>query len=285
MIRLLIVACILIVLSAQSSVSASIEQVKKICDCEKADCQKELFSLLSDADEYVASYAASCLEKQKTVDMELLENAVHSNNEKVIALGLRVFAKHGHCCPFIASYLESDSPVLRAQSAYAIGELKCEQFEQQLTDLLWDRHISVRTQTIEALGKIGNPSSLSKIIEFLNSPHDQIAQATIKAVIKYQNRAVEPLKKIVLNGERQELRARAALALAAITTPEASKALSEILDARDKDAVGAALFALKNRKDKSLVPKIEKYLKDDYQFGRFGKLSELAEKALENQKQ
>lgn len=285
MTRLLTIVCVFTFAITQSTFAASIEQVKKICECEKAECQKELFSLLSDADEYVASYAASCLEKQKTVDMELLENAVHSNNEKVVALALRIHAKHGHCCEVIGYYLDSKSHILRAQAAYAAGELRCEQFEQPLVDLLWDRHISVRTQSIEALGKIGKPSSLPKIIEFLNSPHDQIAQATIKAVVKYQDQAVEPLKKTVLSGERPELRARAALALAAITTNDAFKALSEILDARDKDAVGAALFALKNRRDKSLVAKIEKYLNDDYQFGRFGKLSELAKKALENQQQ
>jgi len=261
----------------------TIEQIKNVCACEKIECQKELFSYLSDSDEYNRSYAASCLENQKTVDSALLEDAVNSKDERVLAGALRIYAKHGRCADSLGSYLNSESAVLRAQAAYAIGGLKCEKFERPLIDLLWDRNISVRVRAIDALGEIAKPSSLSKIIGFLNSPHDQIAQATIKAVIKYQDQAVEPLKRTVLNGERPELRARAAIALAAITTKSSTKALSEILDSRDKDAVGAALFALRYRKDKSLVQKIQKYLQDGYEFGRYGKLSELAKEAIANQ--
>jgi len=268
-----------------ASLAASLQEIKDICKCTSHDCQKELFSLLADDDAYVRTYAASCLEKQKSIDSEMLKEAVNSKSARVLVLALRISAKHGSCEDPLDKYLEHELPAVRAQAAYAIGELGCERFESNLSDMTWDRNISVRAQVIDALGKLGKEASLKKIVVFLNSPHDQVAQAAIRACVRYEDRAVAPLKELVSNGERAELRVRAALALGAITTPAATQALLEVLESRDKDAVGAALYTLKFRKDKSLIPQIMKYLYDNTEFGRYGKLSELAKAALENQRQ
>ena len=269
---------------ATTALAASLEDIKAICNCESAKCQKELFSYLSDDDAYVRSYAASCLANLKSVDQKLLSDAVNSKDERVLALALRVYAKHGSCNGVLATYLDSESAAIRTQAAYAAGELKCASLASKLEEILWDRHISVRAQAISALGKIGDRSKLPKVLAFLNSPHNQVAQAAVVAASRFGNDAIPSLERFILNGETPTLRVRAAIALASIATPEATKSLGKILDSRDKYAAGAVLFALKYRTDKKLVPKIKRYIDDDTKFGRYGKLSELAKAALESQK-
>ncbi len=284
MIRRIAVAWTVLSVALLTAHAASIKEIKEICECTSAECQRQLFSALSDDDAYVRTYAASCLEKQESVDPDMLNEAMNSSDARVIALALRIYAKHGSCTELLGRYLNHKLAAVRAQAAYAAGKLKCVQFDRKLVDMVWDRHISVRSQVIVALGRIGSDSTLPKVLVFLNSPHDQVAQAAIKAAVMYGDRAVEPLRRLVANGESAELRVRAALALGAITTPRASVALRELLESRDRSAVGAALYTLKFRRDRSLIPQIREHLDDNRRFGRYGTLSELAKAALENQK-
>lgn len=94
----------------------------------------------------------------------------------------------------VTNLLKSDEEDLQASAIKVVGELrpKDKGTVKALGEILKaSRSVRVRQNVVEALGKIGNPTTINQLIGFLNDP--QMVATTVESIVRIGPSAIKPL--------------------------------------------------------------------------------------------
>ncbi|MEW5692435.1 MAG: HEAT repeat domain-containing protein [Candidatus Hydrogenedentota bacterium] len=96
----------------------------------------------------------------------------------------------------IIKILQKDDIELKSAACKILGELKPKDKKtyNTLIETLKYNNITIRKNTIEALGKVGNPDAIREITIYLNKP--ELLKTTIDAIVNIGSKAVKNLEKI-----------------------------------------------------------------------------------------
>lgn len=141
----------------------------------------------------------------------------------------------GPAVPALVEALVSDNESIRANAAYALGDIgdAAQDAVPALTQALRDESTWVRRHATEALGLIGQPAqnTVSALIDLLCDEHYWIRDNAARALARLgpAAEAAIPVLMDTLNDENRYVRFHATFALKQIGTPEATNALFDHL--------------------------------------------------------
>jgi len=196
----------------------------------------------------------------------------------------------------VAAYLDDSNENVRYISAKILGTIGTKISVEPLLSALAEPSSLVRLQIVEALGKIGDPSCVKAMVQFMQDENDPRVKATmIKIAGILGNNDLIPMIIMYLNDKDDRIRANAVEALdmlgdssivdvitpflkdksnrvkanAAITISkydkEKSKAiLEDMLDSDDEWMRASACFALGEIGDDTVIEKIVSLIDDDF---------------------
>jgi len=175
------------------------------------------------------------------------ENGVNDRAYSVLtALG-------NEAIPFLAEELETGDAVQREYVLAALGTLQAHDQVDNIARVLADRGLKRRYVAAWALGEIGHPQSIEALIESLDDSDAAVKRYATRALIKFNQEAVEPLLK-ALPGAKGEAEAAIIRALGDIGDRRALPSLLERSDGTHRAEVFMALGKLKDpAAEKALV--------------------------------
>jgi HEAT repeat protein len=165
---------------------------------------------------------------------------------------------------------EEDRNGVRASGIIALGYLKYPKSVDSLLEILRneDESIWLRKTAADSLGYIGGGEAISGLIELIE-PIDLKDEGLIQEIICALGRcgdvsAVDPLLRILKNEDKSiELRASAARSLGNIGGKKIIPELLEVITSEEEELVEAAIYALGECNDASVVEPLIKILKDN----------------------
>lgn len=229
----------------------------------------QLFEILkSHSDSLTKQSAVSAIQFIKDpISVPVLIEALKDSDEKVrkrVILALNVFKSHLAVMPLIETLTDSRSTI-RNQAAIALSYLKDERSVQPLlTVLKTDEDKYVRVSAAYALGKIGNTSATSNLVELLQHPESFIREAGAKSLASLKEPSTVPaLIKVLKQDKHPKVRAMASYALGQIKDHQALESLIGALNNDGEDRVRyTAASALGYLGDKRAVSALTRALKD-----------------------
>lgn len=206
--------------------------------------QQEIFDRLTyklqKGDEYTRGKALYLIEKTGSGAERFLPEIVKMFQYKKFRSktnAAHALAKIGAAAiPALVGALENDDPAVRANAAWALGEIGTDSGGTLpgLTKALTDKDNVVRYYAAEALGRIRGPS-VPGLINALGDKDPKVCQSVVRALVSIGDPTVPELLKI-LKGEASTGRTNAALALAMIepsfkdTIPAIESAMADLSD-------------------------------------------------------
>ncbi|NQT88503.1 HEAT repeat domain-containing protein [bacterium] len=167
---------------------------------------------------------------------------------------IKVIAALGHleskdALPDVVKALTDTDHRVRRQAALALGRLGAESSVPDLVRLgLKDKHPSVRSSSIIALGYIGGVTAIRSVAGMLNDPDQGVRFAAVQVLARFRN-------------------------------PGATKSLARAIADPDKDVSAAGALALRERLQASparTIPLLVKFAREDAGTARLGAVSSLA---------
>ena len=141
----------------------------------------------------------------------------------------------GPAVPALVEALDSDNESIRANAAYALGDIggAAQDAVPSLTQALQDESAWVRRHAIEALGLIGQPTpnTVPALIDLLCDEHYWIRDNAARALARLGPAAEAAIPALIdtLNDENRYVRFHATFALKQIGTPKATNLLFDHL--------------------------------------------------------
>jgi HEAT repeat protein len=152
--------------------------------------------------------------------------------------------------------LADKEPNVRWAAALSLGFAGDPRAVTALANALSDNYVHVRTNAVEALGKIGASGAVA-LCRALGDRSPSVARNAAKGLVKIGSGAVEPLSAVLIGARNEHVRQLAAIALGKIGDPQAIVALLTARDDHDEYVRGNAARALASIGDRdTLVRKI-----------------------------
>jgi len=133
--------------------------------------------------------------------------------------------------PLILELAQGDTKA-RSTATYALGRLPLEQSMELLAELLHDPELRIRSEAAQALGRIGSPRLIPRLVEALAGPAELRRQARRSLVAIIQRHGTEitaELQKTALSAPRAEIRSELADVLGRLREPHVFGALIQLL--------------------------------------------------------
>lgn len=141
---------------------------------------------------------------------QLIEDAYYGEDEELRASALMAMGRsadirwRGQVC----AELRNASPAMRAEAAYACGELEASDALRDLVELLDDEHDFVRVAAIFALGRLGGPEARAALEALANAPESLESVAATQALEEMeffaQAGAIPLLNELLEHGDWEE---------------------------------------------------------------------------------
>lgn len=150
--------------------------------------------------------------------------------------------------PTLLKLLESSDPSIRATTAHALGYLGQQELETvgyALTNLLADPEVIVRSETVEALGRLHYTPAI-ELVKFLlrNDPDDLVRTSAAETIGELGNsQAVSALEQALLVDSDDSVRAYAAISIGLLGTPELLPKLQNYIESEPSLQVKVELLA------------------------------------------
>ncbi|MEK6249843.1 MAG: HEAT repeat domain-containing protein, partial [Planctomycetales bacterium] len=139
---------------------------------------EELARFLAHADQRVRLYAQLALTKKEQAGVNALLGVANGRSHHQLARlhaiwGLGIVArKKPELLKSILPLLKSNDAELRAQTAKVVGDARYTEAYDHLSPLLHDESSRVRMLAAIAIGKLGNPDAIPKLLELLRDNND-----------------------------------------------------------------------------------------------------------------
>jgi len=165
--------------------------------------------------------------------------------------------------PGLLKALEDSDEYVRMSAAEALGKIGSETAIAWLLKALEDSDEFVRFQAAFALGKIGSETAIPELLKALEDYNNKDVRSHAAASLGEIETAIPGLLK-ALEDSDDDVRRKAAEALAEIGTETAIPGLLKALEHSKEYVRGYAAFALGNIGTETAIPELLKALKDSY---------------------
>jgi HEAT repeat protein len=115
-------------------------------------------------------------------------------NEEIVTLAMDGFREIGRSAlPWLHEALKNPSPVIRANAARTLGQLKSAASVSPLLERLEDEDAGTRAGAAEALGLIGDKSALEPLILKIGDFVEKVHESAAEAIVRFGSAATIPL--------------------------------------------------------------------------------------------
>jgi len=193
-----------------------------------------------------AAIAIAALEGQRARDYflrALREGPIGERQRAALVLG-RIGAPGWALEPLLGALDSTRPPVVRAQAAWALGQLRDRRAVQALMAALKEDNEAIAYAAAMALSVLGEPA-VPSLIAALNSDMDMLRQMVVKSLARMGNSSARPLLAIVQDETQPDSVIKgAAEALGLLGNPQAIPPLVRLLRSRSGKVVEPAAHAL-----------------------------------------
>ncbi len=156
----------------------------------------------------------------------ILVRMLSLENEEIVTLAMDGFREFGwNALPWLHEALKNSSPVIRANAARTLGQLKSAASISPLLERLEDEDARTRAGAAEALGLIGGKAALEPLILKIGDNVENVQEKVAEAIVRFGSAATVPLLNS-LSRERNKFALRLLIkCLGRICDPKAAPAL------------------------------------------------------------
>lgn len=220
-------------------------------------CSKQNSLSLTTLEDIRNSYAKAEKGDKKALNF-LIEN-LENNNPDIKQESYVSITKIGApATPYLIKLLKNDDYTLQEHAAGALGTIKDKQALPALLDALTSKKFKRKYIICRALGKIGDTSAISPLINAYITGNDDIQKYVIKAMVDIGHPALPRLLENLKNNDLT-LQKLSIIALGQIGAPDISKSLIQIVNSKNKDLV---IYSLGQLADTTSIDFLINSLKD-----------------------
>jgi len=137
----------------------------------------------------------------------------------------------------LARYVQDKDPRIRVAAVRALGRIARPEVKSSLLQALEDPDLDVRAAAAFALGQLGDSTLVSVLLRTLEDPIHGVRKNVVEALGKLGNPGTTPALVGLLESQSPDLRGEAALALARVKDRRATSALVDLMEGDPDDEV------------------------------------------------